>query len=349
MNLTLEQIAKITGCELKGEAGIKPSAVCGLDQTVKDGISYLSKVEKPQELEKLDLAALIVPQDAKDMQLNFKGALLFAQQPEWAFTLLLKEVDTLNTDLNHTIHERAVISPKASIGKNVAIGANSVIEDGAAIGDNTIIYPNVYIGKNVKIGAQCIIYPNVTVREECILKNKVIIQAGAVIGSDGFGYIFHNNKHEKIPQIGNVIIEDDVEIGANTTIDRAKINSTVIGANTKIDNLVQIGHNVKIGMASIIISQVGIAGSTEIGNGVILAGQAGISGHLKIGDRATVGPQTGVIGNVEPGARLMGSPAKPYAEFMKSYAIMGKLPSIYKEFQAMRKKKAAGFWGRFKK
>lgn len=349
MNLTLEQIAKITGCELKGDASVTPVAVCGLDQTVKGGISYLNKVEKPQELEKLDLAALIVPQDAKDMQLNFKGALLFAQLPEWAFTLLLKEIDTLNADTNHTIHERAVVSPKASIGKNVAIGANAVVEEGVVIGDNTIIYANAYIGKNVKIGEACIVYPNVTIREECILKNKVIIQAGAVIGSDGFGYIFHNGRHEKIPQIGNVILEDDVEIGANTTIDRAKINHTVVGANTKIDNLVQIGHNVKIGMSTIIISQVGVAGSTEVGNGVVLAGQAGVSGHIKIGDRAMIGPQAGIMSSVEPGARLMGSPAKPYAEFMKSYAILGKLPSIYKEFQAMRKKKAAGFWGRFKK
>jgi UDP-3-O-[3-hydroxymyristoyl] glucosamine N-acyltransferase len=184
----------------------------------------------------------------------------------------------------------------------------------------------------------CVIYPNVVVREECILKNKVILQPGCIIGSDGFGYIFYNGKHEKIPQIGNVIIEDDVEIGANTTVDRAKINSTVIGANTKIDNLVQIGHNVRIGMASIVVSQAGIAGSAIIGNGVIIAGQAGLSGHLKVGDRATIGPQAGIMSDIEAGAKVIGSPAMNYGEFMRSYAVLKKLPELYKEFMALKKK-----------
>lgn len=338
MNLTLAEIAQLTACELKGDGQVKITGLCGLDDPMDGAISYIAKLEKTEFLANLNIAALIVPADAKDKELPFKGSLLYSDNPEWAFTLLMRNVDTTNKNIPTGIHPKAYVAPTAKIGNNVAIGANATIDEGAIIGDNTIIYPNVYVGRNVKIGMYCILYPNVTVREECELKNKVIIQPGAVIGSDGFGYIFHEGKHEKIPQIGNVIVQDDVEIGANTAIDRAKINHTIIGANTKIDNLVQIGHNVKIGMATVIVSQVGIAGSTEVGNGVVIAGQAGISGHIKIGDRSMIGPQAGIMSSVEPNAKMMGSPARPYGEFMRIAAIMGKLPEVYKEFLAFKKK-----------
>jgi len=338
MNMTLAEIASIIQAELKGNADFKPTAICGLDNPQAGGISYISEVETAKDLDKLNIGALIAPAAAKDKDIAFKGNILYTETPEWAFTLLLRSVDTLNKDIKPGAHPKAYVSDKATIGKNVHIGANATVEDGAVIGDNTIIYPNAYIGRNVKIGMFCIIYPNAVIRENCVLKNKVILQPGCVIGADGFGFIFHNGKHEKIPQIGNVIIEDDVEIGANTTIDRAKITSTVIGANTKIDNLVQIAHNVKIGMATIVVSQAGIAGSTVIGNGVIIAGQAGLSGHIKVGDRAIIGPQAGIMSDVEPGAKLMGSPAMSYGEFMRSSAVLKKLPELYKEFTSIKKK-----------
>ena len=335
MNLTLAQIAEITKASLKGDGGFTPSALCGLDFPKKDGISYTNDIQK---VNNPDIGALFVPAADKDKPINFKGHLLYADNPEWAFALLMRRVDTLNKDIVPGVHPRAFVSDKAFIGKNVHIGPNATIEDGAVIGDNTIIYPNVYIGRNVKVGMFCIIYPNVVVREDCVLKNKVILQPGCIIGADGFGYIFHDGKHEKVPQIGNVIIEDDVEIGANTTIDRAKINSTIIGANTKVDNLVQIAHNVRVGQASVIVSQAGIAGSTTIGNGVVIAGQAGLSGHIKIGDQAVIGPQAGIMSDVEPGAKLMGSPAIEYGEFMRSYAVFKKMPDLYKEFMSLKKK-----------
>lgn len=338
MNFTLREIATLTNAELKGDENFKPTGVCGLDDPKEGAVAYTSDVDKPERFESLNIGALIVPNSAKEKELPFKGNILYAETPEWAFTQILRQTETLNKNIIPGVHPKAFVSEKAVIGKNVSIGANATIEDGAVIGDNTIIYPNVYIGRDVKIGMFCIIYPNVTVREECVLKNKVILQPGCVIGSDGFGYIFHGGKHEKIPQVGNVIIEDDVEIGANTTIDRAKINSTVIGANTKIDNLVQIGHNVKIGMATIVVSQAGIAGSAKIGNGVIIAGQAGLSGHLTVGDRATIGPQAGIMSDVEPGAKLIGSPAMEYGEFMRSHVILKKMPELYKEFMALKKK-----------
>lgn len=337
MNLTLKQIAEMSQSELKGDENFKPCGVCGLDNVREGAISYSNNTDKPEAFKDLKLGALILPLAAKEKEIPFSGNIIYAKNPEWAFTLVMREVSALNKDIKPGIHERAVVSPSAKIGANVFIGANAVIEDGASIGDNTIIYPNVYIGKNVQIGMYCIIYPNVVIREECVLKNKVILQPGCVIGSDGFGYVF-NGKHEKIPQLGNVILEDDVEIGANSTIDRAKLNHTVIGANTKIDNLVQIGHNVKTGMSCICVSQVGVAGSTELGNGVILAGQAGISGHLKIGDGAVVGPQTGVISNVKAGDKIMGSPAMPYGDFMRLNVIFKKLPELYKELTNLKKK-----------
>ncbi|MDR1684040.1 MAG: UDP-3-O-(3-hydroxymyristoyl)glucosamine N-acyltransferase [Elusimicrobiota bacterium] len=338
MNLTLEQIARITGARLKGDGKTVITALCGLDSPKEGALSYAAKIDKPEALANLNAAALIVPVAAENMDLPFKGNLLYAENPDWAFTLLLRAADTLNKDIKPGVDARAAVSPGAKLGKNVFIGANAVVEDGAVIGDNTIIYPNVYIGRNVQIGQNCVLYPGAAVREECILKNKVILQPGAVIGSDGFGYIFHNGRHEKIPQIGNVILEDDVEIGANATIDRAKINSTIIGANTKIDNLVQIGHNVKTGAACVIVSQAGIAGSTELGNGVIVAGQAGINGHIKIGDGAAIGPQAGVMSDVQAHAKLMGSPALEAGAFMRSYAIFKKMPELYKELMAIKKK-----------
>ena len=337
MSLTLKEMAQISGAELVGNENFEPTCLCGLDKVIEGGIAYAAELRDVNAENNKALGALIVPTKIKGQEIAYKGNILYAANPEWAFTLIMRATTNLNKNIKREIHKTAVVSETAKIGANVAIGALSVVEDGAEIGEGTIIYPQVYVGRDVKIGKNCIIYPKVTIREECVLKDYVILQPGAVIGSDGFGYVFIN-KHEKIPQIGKVILQDDVEIGANTTIDRAKMNETVIGANTKIDNLVQIGHNVKIGMSSILVSQVGVAGSAEIGNGVIIAGQAGVSGHLKVGDRAVIGPQAGIISGLEAGSKVMGSPAMSYADFMRLQVILKKLPEFYKEIQALRKK-----------
>ncbi len=337
MNITLKEAAQISGAELIGNGDFKPTCLCGLDKVISGGLAYAAELRDANLPSNAELGALIVPTKIKGQEIAYKGNILYANNPEWAFTLIMRETTALNKNVKREIHKTAVVAESAKIGANVAIGALSVVEDGAEIGDGTIIYPQVYVGRDVKIGKNCIIYPKVTIREECVLKDYVILQPGAVIGSDGFGYVFIN-KHEKIPQIGKVILQDDVEIGANTTIDRAKMNETVIGANTKIDNLVQIGHNVKIGMSSILVSQVGVAGSAEIGNGVIIAGQAGVSGHLKVGDKSVIGPQAGIISKLEPGSKVMGSPAMSYSDFMRLQVILKKLPEFYKEIQTLRKK-----------
>ena len=215
------------------------------------------------------------------------------------------------------IHPTAVISPSAKLGKNVSVGAYSVIEDAVVIGDDTILFPQVYVGKRTQIGAQCILYPQVVVREDCVLKNHVILQPGA--------------------KIGNVIIEDDVEIQANSCVDRAKLAHTIVGANTKVDNLVQIAHNVKVGQGCIMCAQVGVAGTTTLGNGVVAAGQVGIVGHLHIGDGVQIGAQSGVTSHLPAGQAFFGTPARPMKDTLKIMAIEGKLPELYKDLKVLKK------------
>ncbi len=212
------------------------------------------------------------------------------------------------------------------------------MEPSAKIGSGTIIYPGCYIGHNVRIGNDCLIYANVVLREDTQIGDRVIIQPGAVIGSDGYGFAALNGKHYKVPQIGNVVVEQDVEIGANVTIDRATTGETRIGEGTKIDNLVHIAHNVMIGRNCLIVAQVGISGSTKIGNSVTLAGQVGVTGHLTIGDNAVITAQSGVMSDVKPGEVLFGSPVRPMKQAMKLQAIYGKLDEIYETIKQVRKK-----------
>lgn len=351
--LTIAEIAQITGAKAPAKTDVTIEHLCALEDAQPGGICYLTSVEKTDLLPQLKASALIVPEEAQGKELPFNGALLYAKNPEWAFILLMKYVDASRQKFTPGIHPTAVISDKAKLGTNVSVGAYTVIEDGVTIGDNTVIFPQCYIGKDVTIGKNCFIYPQVVIREDCVLKDYVILQAGATIGSDGFGFTFHEGRHQKIPQIGNVVLGNDVEIQSNTCIDRAKLASTVIGDNTKIDNLVQVGHNVRVGQASIFCAQVGIAGTTDIGNGVILAGQVGLAGHMKVGDRAQIGAQSGVMGDLPGGQTYFGYPAMPQKEAFKQLAIMRKLPEMYKEFKNLKKEieatKKLSFWGKLKK
>ncbi len=351
--LTVAEIAQITQSQVTSKTDVTISRLCALEDACEGGICYLTSIDKPELLKNLKASALIVPEEAQNKELPFSGALLYAKNPEWAFILLMKYVDAQRQKHTPGIHPTAVISPNAKLGQNVCVGAYTVIEDGVTVGDNTVIFPQCYIGKDVSIGKNCYLYPQVVIREDCVLKDYVILQAGATIGSDGFGFTFHEGRHQKIPQIGNVVLGNDVEIQSNTCIDRAKLASTVIGDNTKIDNLVQVGHNVRVGQAAIFCAQVGIAGTTEIGNGVILAGQVGLAGHMKIGDRTQVGAQSGVIGDLPAGQTYFGYPAMPQKEAFKQLAILRKLPDMYKDFKNLKKEieetKKLSFWGKLKK
>ncbi len=351
--LTIPEITQITQAEPSTQTDVQITDLCALENAHEGGICYVTSLEKPELLEKLNASAVLVPAAAKGQKLPFNGVLLYTQNPEWAFVLLMRYVDSQFQKHTPGIHPTAVISLKATLGQNVSVGAYTVIEDGVKIGDNTVIFPQCYLGKDVTVGKNCTLYPQVVIREQCVLKDYVILQAGAKIGSDGFGFTFHDSRHQKIPQIGNVVIGNDVEIQSNTCIDRAKIASTVIGDNTKIDNLVQIGHNVTIGMSSICCAQVGVAGTTDIGNGVILAGQVGLAGHMTIGDRAQVGAQSGVMTSIAAGQTYFGYPAMPQREAFKQQVILRKMPEMYKEFQKFQKQvsefKQLSFFGKLKK
>ena len=238
------------------------------------------------------------------------------------------------------VSSKAFISKNASLGKEVFVGDFAFIGEGTVIEDNVYIFPNVYIGNNCRIGRGTVIFPNVTVYDNTTIGRFVRIHSGAVIGSDGFGYAFSKSEKKiyKIPQVGKVVIEDFVEIGANSTIDRGTLGETVIGEGTKIDNLVQIGHNVKIGKYCFIVSQVGISGSTRIGDFVTLAGKVGVAGHIEIGNNVTVAAKAGVTKSIKKADIYAGFPAKPYNEWKKIQAITDMLPEIYKKIKEIMKR-----------
>ncbi|MDD3925778.1 MAG: UDP-3-O-(3-hydroxymyristoyl)glucosamine N-acyltransferase [bacterium] len=261
--------------------------------------------------------------------------LLLVENPRLAFAKILK-VFAWKDEAPAGIHPTAVVGDNFNAPGDVSIQANVYIGKNVTLGDKVVIYPGVHIGDNVKIGSYTIIYPNVTIYSQISIGKKVIIHAGAVIGSDGFGYVKSSNYHYKVPQIGTVIIEDYVEIGANVTIDRATTGATIIKDGTKIDNLVHIGHNVNVGEKSIVVAQVGISGSVKIGNRVILAGQVGVKDHTSIGADTIVGAHSGVISDLEEGSFVSGYPARPHHEQMRIQAYLRKLPEMAKALRKLQ-------------
>lgn len=324
---------------LKGEIISTPQAddieitgVAGIRDAKEGEISFISTHKYMKELAACKASCVIVKESIQDITIPQ----LKVSNPYFAFAKLLEHFYVKPQKFSG-ISDRAIISEKAHLAADVSISPFSYISDSVSIGSGTIISPYVFIGENTSIGQKCIIYPHVTVREGVKIENNVIIHSGSVIGSDGFGYVLEEGKYHKIPQVGGVIIEDNVEIGSNVSIDRATIGNTVIGRGTKIDNLVQIAHNVTIGKNSVIVAQVGIAGSTEIGDFVTLAGQAGISDHAKIESETIIGPRSGITGKVTKGTYL-GSPALPHRDWMKAAALFAKLPALNKKVKELEEK-----------
>jgi UDP-3-O-[3-hydroxymyristoyl] glucosamine N-acyltransferase len=341
MRMTLGEIAKLTGARLEGDPGAVVDGAAGLTEA---GPSHVSFLENPKYASQVTLSragAVFLPPSAKDIQGGPKNR-LYAEEARWAYAQVLEVIH----------HEKwrpepAGVSPKADVhfearlGKDVSIGAFTVVRGRTIIGDETSIAPQCYIGYNVRIGRGCRIHPRVVVQDYCSIGDRVILHPGVVVGSDGYGYWTDpkTGDHRKVAQVGRVVLEDDVELGANVTIDRATTGETLIGKGTKIDNLVQIGHNVRIGRNGLLVSQVGVSGSTEIGNQVILAGQVGIAGHLKIGDRAVVTAQSGIMSDVPAGSVVFGSPARPHREAMKLQALLSRLPEMFEAFKALHPKR----------
>ncbi len=334
MRKTLKEIARLIGAEVIGDADTVITGASGIRDAGVGDITFLANPKYTPLLATTRASAIITSKDV----VSAPKPLLRVENPSLSFTKVISLISPEEIIRPKGIHPSAIVGKNVSLGKGVVLGAYAVIEDDCLIGDNTIIYSGTFIGHHTKIASDVLIYPNVTIRERVSVGKRVIIHSGTVIGSDGFGFVEVDGKHQKIPQIGTVEICDDVEIGANVTIDRARFDKTVIGRGTKIDNLVQIAHNVAVGEDSLIVAQAGISGSTTIGNNVTIAGQAGLVGHITIGDRAILAAQAGITKSVAANTMVSGYPARPHETAKRVNACVQNLPKLYEEIKALKKK-----------
>lgn len=329
--MKLLELASLLKGEVIGDPSVEITGVSGIHEAKEGDITFISSKKYIKDLTRCRASCIIVKEPVADTGITQ----LKVSNPYLAFAKLLEYFYVKQPEL-FGISKDALIG-KADIAKNVSVFPFTYISDGVSIGEGTVVHPYVFIGENTRIGERCIIHPHVTLREGVKIGNRVIIHSGSVIGSDGFGYVFDEGRYFKIPQVGGVIIEDDVEIGANVSIDRATTGNTIIGHGSKIDNLVQIAHNVKVGSNTIIVAQVGISGSTEIGDYVTLAGQVGVVDHAKIDSETMIGAQSGVAGHLTKGA-YSGSPAIPHRDWLKSQALFARLPEMHKKIKELEEK-----------
>ena len=334
MRKKLAEIAELVSGEVVGNPEIVITGACGIKEAREGDITFVANPKYLSLIEETNASAVIT---SKDVASALKP-IVRTDNPSLAFAKIISFVAPDNMVHPHGIHKTAVIGEGVILGPSVSLGAYAVIEDGVRIGDNSIVYPGTFVGHHSSIGKDSLIYANVSIRENTRIGDRVIIHSGTVIGSDGFGFVTVDGTQHKIPQVGVVEIHDDVEIGANVTIDRARFDKTVIGRGTKIDNLVQIAHNVVIGENSIVVAQAGISGSTIVGNNVILAGQAGVVGHIRIGNGAKVAAQAGVTKSVPADTVVSGYPARPHEEAKKVNACLQRLPQLYKTISALKKR-----------
>jgi UDP-3-O-[3-hydroxymyristoyl] glucosamine N-acyltransferase len=318
--VTIGEIVDFVSGQYTGDRDRKVSAVAALGDATGDQLSFLSNRKYGAQLAGTKAGVILVPANLEGKDDRW----IRVDDPYFALSRIMTRWFSARP-MPTGVSPKASIASSAKLGRNVAIGPFVTIGENVVIGNNVAIFQGVSIEAGSNIADDCILYPNVVVYDGTRIGNRCIIHAGVVIGSDGYGFALNEGKHHKIPQIGIVRIEDDVEIGAGTTIDRAALGETVIGEGTKIDNLVQIGHNVKIGKHCLLVSQVGIAGSTELGDYVSVAGQSGFSGHLKIGHRVQVAAKSAVLEDVPDDTKVMGSPAVPFSEFARRHAALKRL------------------------
>ena len=335
MTFPASQIGLIINGKIEGDPNATVNSFGKIEDAGENQLTFFAN-PKYEDFLYSTKASIVILNEAYELKQPVNTTLIRVPDPYAAFATLLGKYQEIIQQQMTGIQQPVYIAKTASYGDNVFIGAFVYLGENVRVGDNTKIYPNAFIGDNVTIGDNCVIHPGVKIYHDCVLGNHVIIHGGTIIGSDGFGFApLADGSFKKIPQIGNVKIEDHVEIGANTTIDRATIGSTTIKAGAKLDNLIQVGHNAEIGNSTVIAAQAGISGSTKIGNGVMIGGQAGIVGHIQLGDGAKVNAQSGVSKSIEPGKAVTGSPAYDYTSALRSQAITRKLPELEKRVKEL--------------
>ena len=335
MEFSAKQIAEYIQGVIIGDEEATVHTFAKIEEGIPGALSFLSNPKYTHYIYDTKSSIVLVNKDfqpERDIQ-----ATLIKVDNAYESLAKLMTLYEMSKPKKSGINPLASVAASAKIGKNVYIGAFACIEEGAEIGDNAYIHPHVTVGCNAKVGENTILYPQVTIYHNCRVGNQCIIHAGAVIGADGFGFAPSAEGYEKIPQIGIAIIEDNVEIGANTCIDRSTMGATIVHKGVKLDNLIQVAHNVEVGSHTVMASQVGIAGSTKIGEWCMFGGQVGVAGHIQIGDHVNVGAQSGIPGNTKSGSSLMGYPAIEPKQFARSSAVFKKLPDMYSELGRMQK------------
>ncbi|KAF3978137.1 MAG: UDP-3-O-(3-hydroxymyristoyl)glucosamine N-acyltransferase [Methylococcales symbiont of Iophon sp. n. MRB-2018] len=335
MALTLKQLAQQCDAEIPAnQSSVKINAAADIMTATSNQVTVLSSPKYLKYLTNTQASACFVNRDIGIKEAPEKLIFLYCKDPEISF---LNAIHALHPKIEYSrsISKQSLIAENVTLGKNINIGAFSTIEQNSTIGDDTEIYASVNIGRNVCIGKNCKLYPNVVIYDDTVIGNNVTIHSGAIIAADGFGYKYRNNEHVKVPHVGNVVIADNVEIGANTCIDRGALGSTTIGAGSKIDNLVQLGHNNTVGRNVIICGQSGISGSCTIGDGAVLAGSSGVADHVTIGQQAVIMARSGVGSDIEAGSQVFGFPAKDKKVAWRELASLSKLPQLFKKFKGL--------------
>lgn len=335
ISFTAQQIATVLNGTIEGDPMVKVSGFSKIEEGKPGSLTFLANPKYTSYIYSTKASIVLVNNDFIADQ-PIKATLIRCFNAYAALAILLDMVEK-SKPVKTGVEPMAFIADSVEKGEGVYIGAFSYIDNNAKIGNNVKVHPQVYIGESVSIGENTIIYPGVKIYPGCIIGSNCIIHAGAVIGSDGFGFAPENGSYKKIPQLGIVIIEDDVEIGANTTVDRAVMDATIIRKGVKLDNLIQIAHNVEVGENTVMAAQVGVSGSTKIGKHCMFGGQVGLGGHITVGDNANIGAQSGIISNVEDNAKILGAPAIPVRDFFRSSVIFSKLPEMYRQLDKLQK------------
>ena len=336
MEFTAATIANFINGKILGDENAAITGVSPIESAQNGQLSFVAQEKFADYISTSEASVIIVSEKLLKNQ-DFKSTLIVVEDAYLSFQVLMNLYQQMKEEKKTGIEQPSTIAESAILGEGVYVGAFSYVSDKAKIGKDTQIHPQVFVGKNVKIGDNCIIYSGAKIYDFCVIGNNCIIHSNTVVGSDGFGFQPTNDGYQKIPQLGNVVLEDNVEIGSNCSIDRGTIGSTIIGEGTKIDNLIQIAHNVKLGKNNVIAAQAGIAGSTVIGDWNMIGGQTGIVGHIKIGNQVRIQAQSGVNASVEDGQTLYGSPAIAAGDYRRNYVHFRNLTEIVKRISELEK------------